>query len=111
MNNFQKGLLAEYLTICLYKIRFYRILHHRYKNYLGEIDLIAKRGQSLIFIEVKARKDNLSETIISQKQKQRIKNSASYFLAQNEKYIKYDVRFDLVFIRYLQWPMIIQNAW
>ncbi len=36
------------------------ILEHNYRCRFGEIDLIAKDGQYLVFIEVKYRKDGLS---------------------------------------------------
>lgn len=111
MNKHRIGLWAEYLTSFLYRVRFYRILQHRYKNYFGEIDLIACRGKLLIFIEVKLRKNSLVEGVISTQQRQRIQRSASCFLAQNSQYADYDVRFDFVFLQYYKLPIIIKNAW
>jgi putative endonuclease len=105
------GLFAEYLTILIYKIKFYNILHHRQKKFVGEIDIIACRGKQLVFIEVKARRSAITENIVSKNQQQRIRRAAELFLSHNSKYNGYDVRFDLVFIEAYKWPLIIKNAW
>lgn len=111
MKKYRLGILAEYIVLILYKIRFYNILHRRMKTYVGEIDLIALRGKQLVFIEVKARKNGLHEGIISQDQQIRIKRTAELFLSQNWQYTNYNIRFDLAVIRPYRWPLIIKNAW
>ncbi len=111
MKKFTFGLLAEYIAIIIYKIQFYQILFHRKRYYLGEIDIIALRGQQLIFIEVKARRSNLKYRVLSAKQQMRIKRSVSVFLNANPKYQNYQIRFDLVIIRPYNFPIIIKNAW
>jgi len=105
------GLIAEYIAIFIYKLKFYQILHHRKRNFAGEIDLVALRGKQLVFIEVKARSSDIDEIILSFKQQSRIKKAAELFLGQNLKYQNYDVRFDLVIIRPYKLPVIIKNAW
>lgn len=105
------GFFAEYITILIYKLKFYKILAHRYKSKCGEVDIIAKRGNSLVFIEVKARKGSLNEDIVSQVQLKRIIRTAEYFIAKNTKYINYNCRFDLAFIQLGKMPKIIKNAW
>ncbi|WP_341764144.1 YraN family protein [Candidatus Tisiphia endosymbiont of Beris chalybata] len=110
MKKFTLGLIAEYITIIIYKLQFYQILYHRKKYYVGEIDIIALRGQKLVFIEVKARK-SLEYRILSTKQQTRIKRSVSIFLNSNPKYQNYCIRFDLVIIRPYALPIIIKNAW
>lgn len=105
------GLIAEYIAIFIYKLKFYQILYHRKRNFAGEIDLIALRGKQLVFIEVKARSSDIDEIILSFKQQSRIKKAAELFLCQNLKYQNYDVRFDLVIIRPYKLPVIIKNAW
>ena len=49
------GRWAETWVSIYFWLRFYRRLHHRYRNPFGEIDLIFSRGTRLIFIEVKFR--------------------------------------------------------
>lgn len=104
------GLLAEYIAIISYLFRFYVILAHRYKSRLGEIDFIAKRGNKIIFIEVKARKTGMIDGIVSTKQQNRVRRSAEVFLLQNKHYYGCEIRFDLVVINKYGWQTRIKNA-
>jgi len=54
---YSKGLRAETLAAWYLRFKGYRILAMRYKTRVGEIDLIARRGRSLVFAEVKWRPD------------------------------------------------------
>ena len=74
MIRYNLGILAEYCVLIYYLIRFYQPLHHRYKSYVGEVDLIMKRGNQLVFIEVKARKNGLHEALVSKNQQQVFKD-------------------------------------
>jgi putative endonuclease len=110
-NSYIFGLLAEYLVMFLYSIRFYSIIAHRKRNYAGEIDLICARGKTLVFVEVKARKDDADEILCTIHQQDRIKRSAIVFTARNPRYKGFDLRIDLVVIRPYRWPEFIKNAW
>lgn len=55
MNIYQVGLLYELRASKLVKKRGYRILKRRFRALDGEIDLICKDGDTVVFIEVKAR--------------------------------------------------------
>ncbi|WP_341753935.1 YraN family protein [Candidatus Tisiphia endosymbiont of Dioctria rufipes] len=105
------SLIAEYVAIVIYKIKFYQILYHRKRYYVGEIDIIALRGKQLVFIEVKARRSDVDDRILSTHQQARIKRSASVFLSSNPKYQNYQVRFDLIIIKPYSIPIIIENAY
>lgn len=111
MKNWNLGLFAEYLVLILYKIRFYTIIHHRMKTYVGEVDLVVSRGKQLVFIEVKARKNGICQNIVSPKQQERIRQAAKFFVSKNSEYINYDIRFDLVVVTPYRFPLIIKNAW
>ena len=111
MTNFRLGILAEYIVMIIYIVRFYRILHHRMKTYVGEIDIVALRNKQLVFIEVKVRKKGICEGIVSQKQQGRITKAAELFLSKNPRYINYNIRFDLVVLAPFRLPLIIKNAW
>ncbi|RYE06183.1 MAG: YraN family protein [Rickettsiaceae bacterium] len=111
MSNNNLGLIAEYIVLILYKLKLYKIINHRMRNWAGEIDLITQRGKQLVFVEVKARTSNFDTKFISHQQQRRIKNAAQVFLLSNVKYNNFDVRFDLVIVRPFQLPEIIENAW
>lgn len=111
MKSFKFGLFAEYVAMFLYVIQFYKILRHRMRNYGGEIDLIAVRGNKLVFIEVKARSSDLDDVLVSVSQQQRIRKAAEIFLIHNRKYQNYEIRFDLVVIRSYKFPVVIRKAW
>ncbi|MEL6287622.1 MAG: YraN family protein [Pseudomonadota bacterium] len=49
------GRWAEWLAAGSLMLRGYRILALRYRTRVGEIDIIARRGRRIAFIEVKAR--------------------------------------------------------
>ena len=54
-SRYRFGLLGEYAACLLLWSKGYRIVARRVRNFAGEIDIIARRGKLLIFIEVKAR--------------------------------------------------------
>ena len=49
------GRRAERLAAVLLMLKGFAILERRLKNPAGEIDLVARRGKLLVFVEVKAR--------------------------------------------------------
>jgi len=49
------GKKSESLAANYLKLSGYRILERNYRNQIGEIDIIAKEGPVLVFVEVKAR--------------------------------------------------------
>jgi putative endonuclease len=105
------GLLAEYIAIIIYSLKFYTILHHRRRRFVGEIDIIAVRAKQIVFIEVKARSSLIDDKLLSINQQNRIKRSALLYLALNPRFQEYQVRFDLVVIRPYKLPIIYKNAW
>jgi putative endonuclease len=69
---------------------------------VGEIDLIMQDNQTLVFIEVKYRKNedwgSATGSVTKSKQKKIIK-TAQLFLLQNKKYKDWNCRFDVVSIQ------------
>lgn len=55
LDTYQKGLCAEWWVMFRLMLKGYRIVNWRYKTKVGEIDIIARRGRTLAFIEVKQR--------------------------------------------------------
>ena len=95
--SYRLGLFAELVATIYLNCCFYRILKHRYQPGTGEIDIIAKRGKQIIFLEVKARK-NKHEDIhyaLTTHQQNRIRRSAEIFMARHRRYANNYSRFDL----------------
>lgn len=62
------------------RLRGYRVLARRYRTPVGEIDIIARRGQLIAFIELKARRTKaLAIESITPKQRNRIRRAAGAF--------------------------------
>ena len=95
--NYQFGLFAEKIAAIFLMLKGYKILKRRYRSHFGEIDLIAKKSNIVVFIEVKARKNpkNLEE-VISDHQTFRIHASAEFFISKNPKLQNCDLRFDFI---------------
>jgi len=105
------GLWAEWLCIMSLMLTGHHILARRYRNSHGEIDLIAKRGKQLVFIEVKARQqvdDGLHA--LKPAQQQRIVRAASAFLANHPAYQELRIRFDFMVVSGIKWPKHIRHA-
>ncbi|MDV7339905.1 YraN family protein [Terasakiella sp. A23] len=98
---------------CLYfRLKGYRIVKRNHRSPFGEIDIIAKRRQTLVFIEVKsrARLDDALNSLSFYQQK-RITNAAKSFLSANPRYCGCETRFDFLAISAKNWPKHIENAW
>ena len=50
-----RGIVAEWLASVLLMLRGYSILARRFRSPFGEIDIVARRGKRLAFVEVKRR--------------------------------------------------------
>lgn len=116
MTNNLSGVLAEFIARTLFRFKGYKIMSKNYKTgkgtHAGEIDFIAKKSKTIIFVEVKKRKsvENASYAI-SDNQKKRIINGARGFLQKNHKYQNYNIRFDAVLISFPFQIRHIKNAW
>jgi len=96
-NKFQ-GAKGEYLASKFLKKKKFKILQSNYKNKFGEIDIIAKDKDVLVFVEVKARETlqfgRPAEAVDNRKQ-QKLRNAATMYLVEN-KTPEVDCRFDVI---------------
>jgi putative endonuclease len=104
------GIWAERVAEIILILKGYKILQRRYKSHFGEIDLIAKRSNNLVFIEVKARKRRFNiEEVLSTKQVNRIKNSAQFFIVKNPQFSNFNFRFDFIEVNKILLPKHYPN--
>lgn len=107
-----RGILAEYACAGYLLLKGYSILYMRYRNVGGEIDIIAKKGRTVIFTEVKARaaKEAALHSITPTKQQVLIR-AAEGFLATHKKYFQHDLRFDVMVVTSPANIHHIKDAW
>ena len=77
--------------------RFYTILERNYRCRFGEIDLIARRGRILAFVEVKLRRDDAhgeAREFVTGRKQQRILAAAELWLSQHDTELQ--PRFDVI---------------
>jgi putative endonuclease len=76
-----------------------RLIVAKYRSKIGEIDLIVEDQKTLVFVEVRYRRDTSrgtgAETITATKQR-RIIRTAEYFLINHKKYQDSACRFDVI---------------
>ncbi len=89
----------------------FRIAARRWRSPAGEIDLIARRGNLLVFVEVKAR-ERLDDAAysVTERQQRRIAAAAASWLAENPDDASRDIRFDALLIAPGRWPRHITAA-
>jgi putative endonuclease len=96
---FGLGISAESRAAAYLIAKGYRILARRWKSPLGEIDIIARRRQLLVFVEVKARAslDRAAESVLP-RQRERIAAAAEAWLATYPDPKITDMRFDAILV-------------
>jgi putative endonuclease len=108
----RRGRAAELLAAWLLRLKGYRILERRLSTPCGEIDLIARRGGVLVFVEVKRRGE--TETALGalgERQRVRIVRAAELYLRARPQLAGLASRFDLVAIGARGWPIHLPDAW
>lgn len=105
------GLRAETLAALWLACKFYKILARRYRVRGGEIDIIARRGRTIVFVEVKARA-SLEEamTAITEDKRRRLSRAASKWLSANPWAADHVLRGDAVFIAPRRLPLHLEAA-
>lgn len=107
----RRGRQAERIAAIYLMLKGFRILERRFKATTGEIDLIARKGQRIAFIEVKARADlQACESSITPKLRARVRRAADAWMAKHEVLQSLDVGFDIIFIQPHKWPVYLKDA-
>ncbi len=100
LNNRAKGREGEQKAEEYLLVNGYDILEKNYKNRFGEIDIIARYGKTLVFIEVKTKKTGLhglpAESVDARKQSRIGKVALAYIT--NNKIVNQPCRFDVLSI-------------
>lgn len=91
------GRWSERMAGLLLRLKGYAILAARYKTPVGEIDLVAKRGNLVAFVEVKARPAiNHALGAVSHHARRRIIAAADAFISRHPHLAHCDMRYDII---------------
>ncbi|MBR4880673.1 MAG: YraN family protein [Clostridia bacterium] len=89
MDNKEIGDYGERLARRYLKLRLYRIIDTNYKTRHGEIDIIAKKGRYIVFVEVKTRKEEHTESYgrpalaVNYQKRQHIRHGVKSYLVRS----------------------------
>lgn len=105
------GHFSEALAAFSLRLKGYKILERNFKTKSGEIDIIARKGDLIAIIEVKARRDLAgSVDAVAYQSQQRIKSAANWWLAGRKDAHLLSLRFDIIAVQPFKWPTHLENA-
>ena len=94
------GRLGEELACSALEARGYTVIERRYRTRFGELDIVARHGETLVFVEVKARHDRSfgdPAAAVTVRKQQRLALMAAEYL-QHSRIETPPCRFDVVSI-------------
>lgn len=107
----RRGHFSEYLAALSLLLRGYRILAMRYRVKAGEIDIIARKGDLVSFIEVKARSTSADSVFaVSGLTQSRIRNASMHWLQTQKDAGGLSWSYDIVAVRPWRWPEHFRDA-
>ena len=107
----KRGRGAETLACWYLRLRGWRILARRARVPGGEVDIVARRGRTIAFVEVKAQPTaEAAEWSLDQWRLRRVavaaERLAPRFMREGD-----DIRIDALFIVPRRWPKHLTNVW
>jgi putative endonuclease len=91
------GRKAEAIAAWWLRLKLYRVLARRYRSGAGEIDLIVRRGRTLVFVEVKQRpSEEAGIAAVKPAARKRIARAAELWIGKHPAFAGLDRRFDVV---------------
>lgn len=107
----RRGRGAETLACWYLRLKGWRILARRARVRGGEVDIVARRGGTLAFVEVKARATEDSAAFALDEWRLRRVAVAAERLTPRYMRQGDDVRIDALFIVPGRWPTHLANVW
>jgi putative endonuclease len=107
----KRGRGAETLACWYLRLKGWRILARRARVAGGEVDIVARRGRMLAFVEVKARASEESAAFALDDWRLRRVAVAAERLAPRYMRADDDIRIDALFIVPGRWPRHLPDVW
>ena len=112
MTSYLAGQSAEYAVEADYQRRGFPTAARRWRGSRGELDLVVRDGEGLVFVEVKKARDFArAAERLSRAQITRIWGAAQEFLANEPKGLLTEVRFDVALVNERGEMQILENAY
>ncbi len=105
------GRRAEAIAAFWLQLTGWRILARRARTPVGEVDLVAKRGRTIAFVEVKARATERDAGFALDDYRLRRVAAAAEALAPRYARAGEDLRIDAIFIVPWRLPRHLTNVW
>ena len=107
----KRGRSAETIACWYLRLHGWRILARRARVRGGEVDIVARRGRTVAFVEVKARATDDAAGMALDHYRLRRVAAAAELLAQRYARPGDDIRIDAVFVVPRRWPRHLPNIW
>ena len=105
------GRRAERFAVLALWLRGYRVLARNYAVSGGEIDIVARRGDTVAFVEVKARPERDDALMaVTPAKRRRVERAASVWLARNPWAMACTLRGDAIVVAPGRWPRHVPDA-
>ncbi|MET0596665.1 MAG: YraN family protein [Mesorhizobium sp.] len=103
---YRRGRRSEWIAALALMIKGYRIVGRGHRTRLGEIDLIARRRDLVLIVEIKAR-PTLMEAMeaIDRGSERRIEAAADLWLVRQPDRHRLSLRFDMIAVLPRRWPV------
>lgn len=107
----RRGRISEWLAAAWLLIHGYRILALRYRTPLGEIDIVARKRDLIIFVEVKARSSHQSAVdAVSAPSRRRIRAASDIWISRQVNAAAFSMRYDILAITPGKFPRHFKDA-
>lgn len=107
----RSGRRAETLAAWWLRLHGWTILARRARVPGGEVDIVARRGRIVAFVEVKARRSEEAAAFALDRQRLRRVAVAAEQLARRYQRSGDDIRIDALFIVPGRWPRHVPGVW
>ena len=107
----KRGRRGEAQAAWFLRLQGWRIVGERVKTPRGEVDLIARRGKTVAFVEVKMRSKAIDlATAIDAYRLRRVAAAAETLLPKYGKDAE-NMQIDVILVAPWRWPHHLQNVW
>ena len=107
----RKGKRGEWLAAMALRLKGYKIVARGFRTKTGEIDIIARKRDLIVIVEVKARKSVAGAIdAVSYTSQQRISSAADIWVSRQPDFARLSIRFDIIAIVPGKWPRHFADA-